>query len=307
MSSVLNRDDVHRPSVIEPEEYSFVGVISIKDEWELAAIGREAIKKHMELTGGVYSRHFHGGSCHICGAHATYLACYYHNPSGVYIRVGQDCAEKIDTAAAEQFRAVRKEAESARNTKAGKKKARQLLIDRGLERAFDLYEYGNTMFRDNPCPELVKLGAVTLNEGGEIDNVTKTYSILRNVIENMIKYGSDLSDKQDAYVRKLIDLVDNQNKQNAARIAEREAAKDCPNDRLKITGEVLSIKAVYSMYGYIRKMLVRDDRGFKVFGTVPSCLDVSAGDRVEFMAAVEQSKDDSKFGFFKRPTKGKLL
>jgi hypothetical protein len=30
------------------------------------------------------------------------------------------------------------------------------------------------------------------------------------------------------------------------------------------------------------------------------------GKRVSFVAAVEPSKDDQKFGFFKRPTKAKL-
>ncbi len=138
----------------------------------------------------------------------------------------------------------------------------------------------------------------------------------------MIKYGSDLTDKQDSFVRKLIDLVDNraqrEAEKNAARIAERAASEDCPTGRFKITGDVMSTKSVDSQYGYVFKMLVRDDRGFKVFGSIPSCLELfddkdgnqralAIGDRVEFMAAIEQSKDDVKFGFYKRPTKAKLL
>ena len=51
-------------------------------------------------------------------------------------------------------------------------------------------------------------------------------------------------------------------------------------------------------------MLVKDDSGFKVFGTVPSSISrVSKGDVVEFTATLEPSKDDPKFGFYKRPSK----
>jgi hypothetical protein len=54
-------------------------------------------------------------------------------------------------------------------------------------------------------------------------------------------------------------------------------------------------------------MLVKDDRGFRVYGTVPGdIIGVANGDRVRFDAAVEPSKDDPKFGFYKRPTKATI-
>jgi len=49
--------------------------------------------------------------------------------------------------------------------------------------------------------------------------------------------------------------------------------------------------------------LVQDDRGFKVWGTSQA----DKGDRVTFMARVEVSQDDPKFGFYKRPTKVQIL
>jgi hypothetical protein len=64
------------------------------------------------------------------------------------------------------------------------------------------------------------------------------------------------------------------------------------------------------------KMLVRDDSGFKVWGSIPSKMfDLATengvephgnsfkGKRVSFTAALQPSEDDPKFGFFKRPTK----
>ena len=91
--------------------------------------------------------------------------------------------------------------------------------------------------------------------------------------------------------------------QRAAEQAELDAAEPCPTGRVEITGEILTIKLQEGYYGDTWKMLVKDDRGFKVWGSIPSSLHASRGVRVSFMAAVEPSADDDKFGFFKRPTK----
>ena len=71
-------------------------------------------------------------------------------------------------------------------------------------------------------------------------------------------------------------------------------------------------------------MVVKDDRGFKVYGTVPQAIideavprphslgaqvwdyEVLKGQRITFSATVQASDDDDKFGFFKRPTKAAL-
>lgn len=91
-----------------------------------------------------------------------------------------------------------------------------------------------------------------------------------------------------------------------------------------ITGTVLSTKNVESYYGTTTKMLVLDDRNFKVWGTLPSALEgsytwneargdydevvaASKGDRVSFVANVEASDDDKSFGFFKRPRKAAFV
>lgn len=95
--------------------------------------------------------------------------------------------------------------------------------------------------------------------------------------------------------------------QRAAEQAKLDAAEPCPTGRIAITGQILGIKLQEGYYGNTWKMLVEDDRGFKVWGTIPSNLNVGRGDRVTFTAAIEPSKDDDKFGFFKRPTKAAHL
>lgn len=109
-----------------------------------------------------------------------------------------------------------------------------------------------------------------------------------------------------------------------------------------ITGQIISIKDHESHYGYSRqittKMVVKDDRGFKVWGTMPQAL-INAvydawlgsledpehwgdfgpqvwrqwaknqGVRVTFTATVEAAEGDDSFdfGFFKRPRKAELV
>lgn len=93
------------------------------------------------------------------------------------------------------------------------------------------------------------------------------------------------------------------------KVREAEAAKaeDCPTGRVEIEGEVLSLKWQRGNYGDTYKMLVKDARGFKVWGTVPSSIDPEVGQEVSFTATVEPSKDDAKFGFYKRPTQAVVV
>jgi hypothetical protein len=92
--------------------------------------------------------------------------------------------------------------------------------------------------------------------------------------------------------------------------------------RIVIEGLVLSVKTQDNGYQVRRVMTVVDDRGFKVWGSVPSALNFSGGynaegerivveakrgDRVTFTARVEPSDSDPTFGFYKRPTKAEIL
>jgi len=158
-------------------------------------------------------------------------------------------------------------------------------------------------------------------------NIPRAQEIERWVICNMYKNDfaasldialnkwGKLSEKQCAAVVKCIDGFDARKAEwDAAREAEHAAADPIGEGRQVVTGEVLSLKLVSSMYGDTTKMVVRDDRGFKVYGTVPQSLwdeiyetDTGLqGQRVSFTATVSPSPDDEKFGFFKRPSKAAL-
>ena len=110
----------------------------------------------------------------------------------------------------------------------------------------------------------------------------------------------------------LIRLQKYQQEQLDADRAERDAAhetgEDAPEGRVVITGTVLAFKRQESIYGDVLKMLVQDDRGFRVWGSVPASLeDAERESRITFTATVTVSDKDAKFGFFKRPTKAEVI
>lgn len=110
-------------------------------------------------------------------------------------------------------------------------------------------------------------------------------------------------------------LTENQTKA-VRRIMEKDAqdkAMSAPvpatESRMVIAGTVLTVKEQFSAYGSTLKMLVRDDRGFKVWGSMPSAIagEGCKGRKVTFTAKVTVSDDDETFGFYSRPTKASLV
>lgn len=117
------------------------------------------------------------------------------------------------------------------------------------------------------------------------------------------------------------------------RMAKEAPTAVCPEGRMTITGEIVSVKIIDTGYGLAEKVVVRDDDGFKVYGTLPKTLaeefwaayhydngpeqvrDIGGGSvwtrivvgaRVRFVATIEPS-DDYGFGFYKRPAKAELV
>jgi len=314
------RTDIHKPSTIKPEDYDFIEChyIGCKelDPFECIA-NAEAMKNirgHMERTGGRYSGHEHGGTCHVCGATALYLAVWHHRQSNRYIRVGEDCCQKMSMGDVVAFNPLRRAIANAKDAKAGKMKAKVVLEELELSRAWELFNADEA--------ELLHIGALAQNRAETLES-TDDYRILCDIVRKLIKYG-DLSDKQIAFVRRLVYQVDNRVTVEAKRQSEHDALPDCPEGRTTVIGEVLTTKVQDSIYGDQLKMLVKAESGYKVWGTIPSCLSLievtkegedkrtkqrglARGDKVQFTAMLQRSKDDAKFGFYKRPTKAKLL
>lgn len=281
----LVRTDVHRPSVIVPTDYSFVAyehmnVMEAGPEYVMAM--RAIIREHMARTGGTYSSHAHGGNCHICGAHCIWTALFYHAPSNTYIRTGLDCMDKLDTSL--DGTEFRKRVTHYLERRAGKEKAKGILEAAGAGAAWTIYA-----------------------EPGSAEHYEE--NTITDIVGKLVQYGS-VSEKQMAFVKALLGRIEKRAVIAAERAAEREAAKPVPVGRMRIVGKVLMTKWVETEFGTTQKMLVAHADGWKVYGTVPSMLRGGTelkGATVEFTATVEASKDDAKFGFFRRPTGGVVM
>lgn len=105
--------------------------------------------------------------------------------------------------------------------------------------------------------------------------------------------------------------------EKAAQVAE--LIEPCFTGRGVITGTILRTEVKDNGFQLRTVMTVLDDRGFKVWGTLPASLEghfaadsgsewiegAQQGDRITFTATVEPK--DETFGFFKRPTKAEVI
>jgi hypothetical protein len=121
------------------------------------------------------------------------------------------------------------------------------------------------------------------------------------------------------FTPKMVDAVRRTMEKRAAQATEA-AAHPVVEGRGVITGEIVGTKMVDGDYGIAYKITVKDDRGFRIYCTVPRAMADSAydddghgwfprskGRRVTFTATVTASTDDPSFGFGSRPTKGAWL
>lgn len=275
------RADIHRPSSISPEQYMFLGIWydpNAKDEVGGLAMlveEQEHIRRFMEKHRARFANHEHGGTCMCCGAHALYLAAFWHEVSNEVILVGQDCAFKLDLGCESAFNAARRMVSSAKDYATGKARAKVLLTDRNLLRAWDIWE--------------AKRG------------VDSDHSIVIDMVTKLINYG-DLSDKQWQFLLRLMYRIDHRAEYEAQKALEKSQAMDCPSGRVVITGTVLSVKKYDDFYGVRFKMLIKAEGGYTVFGTIPKGLEVRSGDTVSIRATVTPSETDSKHGYFSRPS-----
>lgn len=276
------RKDIHRPGAINPGEYQFVGIwydpqhIETVGGSQLMEQERENIRQFMEEHGARWANHEHGGTCQCCGAHALYLAAFYHEPHNEVIRVGQDCAHKLHMGCEDAFNAARRKVASAKEYATGKARARLQLEEKGLLNAWTLWEAKS-----------------------RVDSDTE---IVVDMVGKLISYGN-LSDKQWEFLKRLLHRIENREDLEAQRAAEKAAAQDCPEGRLDIVGTVLTTKTVDEdgPYGPQFKMLIKAPEGYTLWGTVPAGLQPERGQEVAFRATVKPSEKDPKHGYYSRP------
>lgn len=278
---MTQRTDIHRPAALVTEDYEYLFAADLESPWALGLSqsdeGREFLRQLSNLDPATEDRGY--GQCHHCGARLRYVAWLRHVPTGYTIVVGETCMDNRFERSTADFQRLRKQAQLDRE-------------QQKIRKAIDEFVAAN--------PDLA-----WMDRNGEVPEIVKDNGFVQDVTRKLRLYGS-LSEKQVAAVRRSIETAIRRQAEREQDAIEHPAAP-VVEGRINITGTILVTKWQDSDYGGSLKMMVRDDRGFRVWGTVPSKLTVEKGDRVTFTATVEASRDDETFGFFKRPTQAKVV
>lgn len=234
-----------------------------------------------------------GGKCLHCGKYLHWFVLFQDIRTGLYITTGTTCAEELH------------------------------LDDRG---ALIRKKIGERVERSR---KLAKIDARYPGLRQELERVSQEgnrhrayfHKLLDDMVYKINRY-LDLSDRQAAVCKRFLseglDKIEQWDAERAAQKANEPAPSPAPTGRVTVTGKVLTVKEYEvedpwgSRYGdgmkTIYKMLVQDDRGFKVWGSLPSNISgAQRGDRVTFAAALEPKTDDPTFAFYKRPTKASVI
>ena len=222
-------------------------------------------------------------TCVHCGASIRYVAVAHYAPTGKYVAMGTDCANRCDLTTDEH---------QIKNLK-------RIAIKRAKTMAL-CSKYARYMSDIPKFADMVK----------DYNDAKLANGFVDSVLRKLHQYG-DLTPAQYEGVMKAIprtmEAVAKGEERKQADAAKRDAMKAAgvtmTEGRRVIEGEVATTKIQETMYGDTLKMLVIDDEGFKYWGSVPAAIDPKRGDRVALTATVEVSDDDTMFGFFKRPAK----
>jgi hypothetical protein len=348
------RTDAHAPKVLITEDYDLAAYFDFQEprpevvgpnangQYFTIPVPRAILEERARIRRLLANpEHRQDGQCDHCGARIRYTAILKHTPTGGYISVGEQCMDNRFSQSSSEFQAMRKAAELDRGKQRIKKAVAEFVAANP-----DLY----WMAAQQTTWEMAGMTA----DGGHLPDRKPNYFVI-DVAHKLRTYGS-LSEKQADAVRASLVRDAEFAAQRAVRAAEKAAAEaareprqSVPTGRQTVAGVVVALKEVEDRFApvsrYSRsypttwKMVVEDDRGFRVFGSVPRGLLAGAeiehgvwrsrtaeslkGCRVSFTAELEPSQArtyqdnysgedvsreaDPLFGFFRRPTSPKML
>lgn len=239
------RSDIHRPSAIEPERYSYRGSYSLagtEGGWPMPAVGLEhalAVMAEVKNAGG--NLYGHVGSCGVCGANFRHGDIWQHE-NGDLVHFGHDCAEKYECIA--DRRLWERELGEVRERSA-----------REHEAAMKVERY--TMLVD----QLERGGFTGIGAALDVDHY-----IIRDIKDRAQTYYK-ISPKQAELVLKIAHDVAN------PRPADAHVPAPKSDKRISFVGEIVSVKFVESDFGAQVKCTIKvttDAGSWLAWGTLPA-------------------------------------
>lgn len=289
---------IHQPSNFVPSDYEYIDSFDSTPEPGQAEMMWSDEHQQLVSICGFYSRKLadsatsdwvNRGQCDHCGARIRYVAVLQHT-SGDLVAFGHDClSNRVGNYSAADFRMrfIQDAAKRARDEAARQARVAEFVAAHPEVQALATYDGPNDFFLS---------------------------------LKDQLGRKGSLSERQvEAFTR----AVARNAERDAQRAADALTATPAPSGKVTVTGEVLSTKWQENDFGGCLKMLVRDDRGFKVWVSVPSSIaprtvwdpetheqsvtNLDAGTRVTFSATLEVSDRDETFAFGKRPTKAAIV
>lgn len=344
--TTMTRSDIHRPSAPEfdPEGYDCFGVFDLATgAADYVGPGPASTVSPLVDQGWSFRGAPHGsGQCSHCGTHIRYAALMGHAATKTLMYVGETCLDNRFALTQGEFQSLREQTAAKREQSRLLGKAHEFLAanpsmvylsyagnigNAGGVQEWTLGWGGETTYATEAEAQaaFAALPAWQQEEGRGYapmwgfkrgttwDEKTRTgdhISTLTDMWHKITRYG-DMSEKAVAYAERILGWLDEADQ----KMVQREAAKDAQVEaggvvstgRVVIEGEVTKTDVKYNDYGSRVVMTVALDNGAKVWGTMPSSIDVEKGARVRFTATVEAKDDDPTFGFFKRPAKAEVL
>lgn len=298
---------VHRKANIVPENYEYIGSLYLGYSEE-AAEDYEASGEYSYLVENIrkiYALDYDPGTftgfilgverdptrewvlgesarCGTCGASLFHVVVFNHKDKRIGpVAVGRDCAKDFYASSEEEM------------------KVRRAIDKAEAERVAAMSIEAWTEF-------------LAEHEGfAEALRLYGDHYILTDMAARGKRYG-DVSAKSMDLAIKIAKEETIRDREALLAEAITEAAGDEPvpvtSERIEFTGTIIKRYWKNTDYGDKLVMIFVDDRGFKIWGTVPTKVwDTEVGDRLRFAATVEASETDPAFGFFKRPTKAEIL
>lgn len=355
-AATADRTDVHAPSQFDPADYVVIDYIDVKrPEYfagcplevyeEIVASWQAQIFRHFPdwRTGGTDHQSVH--QCNHCGHPGLrWVAVVEHTPTGAKLAFGETCADRCDLSGRDAFRLkfIKDAAalEAARQEKAAALAEWVALSpdNAAVVAYFDQIDSDEAAYRtameewNDRYEDQARAQATGEATGSPVPPAPKParpYDEFVNDVKGKFRRYGSLSEKQVACILRSKEREETFEQRKAEEAAVLATVAPLEEGRREIEGEVLSTKWQDSDFGGSLKMLVKQDDGNKLWGSVPGNLadltishtelDESTGGydviegielkgaRVKFTAAVERSRDDEHFGFFKRPTKAEVL
>lgn len=278
----------HNPQNYRPEDYAFQGWIYLGQ----SDFARQYDDLHAR---DVADTQEHVGSnalgkCDQCGQHYAYGAVYTRNDGG-WIAVGQDCASgSFITPAAFNAGSTAIRSRVAHARAQALREQHLAAIIEGRPELGSAFEWA----KEN-----------TERDGDDFWRAAgyATNTIL-DIRGKLVRYGN-ISEAQANLVLKLHQEGVKRLEELARRQEVAASLQPLEAGRQQLSGTVLSVKHVETVYGVTTKVLLELDSGHRVYGTLPSSIiDAQKGDRASLTATVEPKGND--FGFYSRPSKAKI-